>query len=259
LRINKIAAGSLLAVVSSGSILLASATPASAVNFATATASPNSNLVQGQTITVTTSGFPASDVGGTMYVFECASQALATQDVSYCDTTVADSNNTQTFVASGTGAGGPSPFNVVTGSNFKPTHAGAACGFNSNPAATSNHCFVVVSDTATQTDTTTVAPASISFKDTRSATKTKVSGPKKAKAGGKLKLKAKTTGGAALSGSVVFKDGKKKIAKVKEKASGVVKAVEKKLKPGKHKITATYSGNSKNKGSKGTLKVKVKK
>ena len=76
--------------------------------------------------------------------------------------------------------------------------------------------------------------------------------------GAKLALTVKTSHGKAPTGTVTVKDGKKTIKKVKEKTTGVVKVVEKHMKKGKHKITATYSGDSNNKASKGTLKVTVK-
>lgn len=247
--------------MAAGTIVATSASPAGAYALGTVTASPSSNLVDNQTITVHISGF-GTDTGPetTLYVVECTPKIVSSGgDTSYCDqsdpTSPTQSPTVPEHVVKITDASNgtaTATFPVHTGSDWLGTHPGAKCDFN-------NSCYVVVTDGQTEPTTNYAGFAPLTFKDTRAATKTKVTGAKKAKAGGKLKLTAKTTGGSALSGSVVFKDGSKKIKKVKETASGVVKAVEKKLKPGKHKITATYSGNSKNKGSKGTLKVKVKK
>jgi hypothetical protein len=259
LKINKVAAAGLLAVVTTGSMLVAGSLPAQALGFASGTATPSTGLVQGQTVTVKVSGFPASDSGLTMYVIECAGQALSTQDVTYCDQNPADATSNTTFTATGTGT---AKFKILTGANFKATHANAACAFNENPAALSNNCYIVVSDTKVQESTTTVAPIPISFGDPRAVTKTVVSGKSKAKRRHSVKLTAKTThtkGSAKPTGKVYFADGKHIFAKVVETASGKVSAVDKKLKAGKHHITVTYSGDANYQPSVGKKIIKVKK
>lgn len=261
LRINKIAAGSLLSVMAAGSVMLATATPAGALGFATAKVTPNTNLVQGQSVAVAASGFPAADAGKTMYVFECASQALTTLNPDYCDTLPADTNNTQTFSATLTDgkATGAAAFTVLTGANFHPTNTAGHCGFNPDSTAASNTCYITVADTATQEASTTVGFDKISFKDPRAATTTAIAAPKTAKAGKTIKLKITTTkGAAALTGTVTVTDKGKKIAAVKESSTGTVTVKEKHAKAGKHKFVAVYSGDSNYRPSAGKAKTKVK-
>lgn len=262
LRINKIAAGSLLSVVAAGSVMLATATPAVALGFATAKVTPNTNLVQGQSVAVVASEFPAADAGKTMYVFECASQALTTLDSSYCDTQPADTNNTQSFSATPAADGkatGTAAFTVLTGTNFHPTNTAGHCGFDPDPTAASNTCYITVSDTSTQTASTTVGFDKITFKDPRAATKTTVTAPKKVKAGKTITLNITTTkGAAALSGTVTVTDKGTKIASVKESSTGNVTVKEKHAKAGKHKFVAVYSGNNSYQPSAGKAKTKVK-
>lgn len=261
LRINKIAAGSLLSVMAAGSVMLATATPAGALGFATAVVTPSTNLVQGQSVAVAASGFPAADAGQTMYVFECASQALTTLNPDYCDTQTADTNNTQMFSTTLTDgkATGTATFTILTGANFHPTNPAGHCGFDADSTAASNTCYVTVADTATQTASTTVGFQKITFKDPRATTKTTVSAPKKAKAGKTITLKITTTkGAAALSGAVTVTDKGSKLATVKESSTGVVTVKEKHAKAGKHKFVAVYSGDSNYRPSAGKAKTKVK-
>jgi hypothetical protein len=241
--------------------MLATATPAGALGFATATVTPSTNLVQGQSVAVAASGFPAADAGQTMYVFECAQQALTKLDPNYCDTMPADTNNTQMFSTTLTGgkATGAAAFTILTGTNFHPTNPAAACGFNPDSTALSNVCYVSVADTATQTASTTVGFQKITFKDPRAATKTTVSAPATAKAGKTITLKITTTkGAAALSGSVTVTDKGSKVATVKESSTGVVTVNEKHAKAGKHKFVASYSGDSNYRPSGGKATTKVK-
>jgi hypothetical protein len=261
LRINKIAAGSLLSVMAAGSVMLATATPAGALGFATAVVAPNTNLVQGQSVAVSATGFPAADAGQTMYVFECASQALTTLNPDYCDTVAADTNNTQKFSATLTDgkATGAAAFTILTGSNFHPTNTAGKCGFDADATAVSNTCYVTVADTAMQTASTTVGFDKITFKDPRAATTTTVSAPKTAKAGKTITLTIATTKGtAAISGSVAVTDKGNKVATVKESSTGSVTVKEKHAKAGTHKFVATYSGDSNYRSSKGKAKTKVK-
>ena len=166
LKINKIAAGTALSVLTAGAAIAATALPAGAsapaVRHAPAVSisgtvkvNPNKNVVQGQSVHVTATNFPASDAGKTMYVFECAVQALSTQNPDYCDTHPADGSNGSMFATEGTSAGGSADYTILTGSHFHPTNKAAKCGFSSKKGSTSSTCYVVVSDTATNTNTTT--------------------------------------------------------------------------------------------------------
>jgi hypothetical protein len=250
LRINKIAAASLLSVLVSGIAVAGVATQASAAphapsfTFGSVSASPSKNLVDKQVISVHVSGFATDPDGTTLYVTECSPEIVAQQDPTDCDQTPAHVANPTT-----TGGAATTNFTVRTGTDFHPTKHGLKC----DPK---NPCDLVVTDGTTLATTNWAAFTPLDF---GKKTVTKVSGKKKLHAGAKLKLTVKTSHGKAPTGTVIVKDGKKVVKKVKEKASGVVKVVEKHMKKGKHKITATYSGDSNNKASKGALKVTVKK
>lgn len=86
----------------------------------------------------------------------------------------------------------------------------------------------------------------------------------KVKQGKKAVIKAKVTSttweDSALGGKAVAKKGKKTLATAKVNKKGVAKLnLGKKLKPGKHKITVTYTGNESFSESSTTVTVTVKK
>jgi hypothetical protein len=210
------------------------------------TISPSKNIVNGETITINASNFSpeATDI----YAVECDPRVIAKQDESWCDVNDADAAVPVTPVL----GAATLTMKALTGSSFKATHKGAACGFSS-PA---HQCWIVVTDSKTPTADTTAGFAIVTFKDTRGATTTKVKGKKAAKTGTKVTFTATTKkhGSAKLSGTVLFRDNGKKVGKaVKEKASG--KVTEKiKLKSGKNTITAAYSGSTSYKPSTGKAK-----
>jgi hypothetical protein len=79
--------------------------------------------------------------------------------------------------------------------------------------------------------------------------KTKVNGPKSAKAGSVVTLKVKVTndqlkaGGVVPSGKLIVKDGKKKVGKGKLDKKGKAKIKIKGLKAGSHKLVVFYKGD----------------
>lgn len=238
-----VAAGAMSAMALTS--LLVSGGPAQAFSFGTVSANPNSNLVNGQSITVTFSGFGSASQ---VYAGECSPVVNSSQRQDKdCDlSTIAG------YPA--TGGAGQFTMNVLAGSSYHDAD-GNQCDY-------AHGCEIVVSDTNTPPPNYAGA-AQLSFKDTRahSATSLKAS-KKKVKSGKKVTFTATTTrsGAAALSGKVVFTDNGKKFATVNEKASGTVKAKEKLKKKGKHHIVATYLGNSSFQPSHSkTVKVTVKK
>jgi len=236
-------------IATSGTASAHAARP-SIIPTGTVSINPSKGLIDGQTITIHASGFnPAA--GTMLYAVECDPHAVAQQDESWCDVKVADA---ATPVAATAGAG-TLTFKILTGSAFKPTHKGAACDF----AANSHQCIIVVTDAKVPTASTIGGFANATFKDTRVASKTTLKGKKTAKANSKVTFTATTKGkGAKPTGKVLFKDNGKKVGSVKEKASG--KVTEKiKIKAGKNKITATYSGDANFKTSTGKATVTGKK
>jgi hypothetical protein len=249
-----------LTVAAAGTMVATAAGPAAAFQFGKVSVSPSKNLVNNDTVTVNISDF-GNDTGPatTLYVVECTPKIVSPpNDPSHCDESDPTAEGQPPTapehvvkITNATNGSATAVFQVHTGANWLGKAPGDKCDAQ-------NSCYVVVTDGQTAATTSWAGFAPVTFKDTRAVTKTKVKAPKSVKAGKTLKLKATTTGGTALSGKVTFKDGKKKI-KVKEKASGVVTAKEKHVKKGKHTITATYSGDSKNQPSSGKAKVKVKK
>jgi hypothetical protein len=254
-KINKAAGAAILAVATAGSLFTgvagasAAARPAAHPNVAvdgTVTVNHTTGLVDGQSVTVTASGFPVTAT--TLYTTECSTQALATQNAAYCDT---DPSHASTITA--TGGGGTGTYKIRTGSDFSPGIKTAKCD---NLHLT---CYLIVADGATSATTNHVGFATIHFKDTRATTTTKLKGAKSAKAKKKVTITATTKHGkTAPTGTVTFKDGSKVVAKVKETKTGVVKAKIKVAK-GTNKIKAVYSGDINYKPSTGKFTVKGKK
>ena len=92
----------------------------------------------------------------------------------------------------------------------------------------------------------------------------KAKAPKSAKKGAVVAVKGKVlndyskTGGPAVTGKVIVKDGKKKVGTAKIKKGKFVVKV-KGLKVGSHKLTVSFKGDGyTNKGVSKTLKVTVK-
>jgi hypothetical protein len=256
LRISKIATASVLSL-SVGTLGFATAAsagttharshvhsvPSTVVPDGTVTISPSTQLVNGEVVQVTIN-FPTDPDGTVLNVGECSSHILTHQSVHECDNTDADSahptlnNHTAT-----------TPFTIRTGSSFHGDLAKRKC--DPKPA---HACYLVATDSK---DPNSVVDSGFATLDFGKNTKTKLSGKKSIKAGSALKLKVVTSNTFHPSGKVVIKDGSKKVATLKEKASGTVKTTLKKLKKGKHKLSATYSGDSNNKTSKGKLTVTV--
>jgi hypothetical protein len=277
LRINKLAAATLLTVLGAGTLVATTGSPASAYAFGVVSVSPSSNLVDNQMVTVTISGF-GNDTGPatagcvpsgtqtcdtTLYVVECTPKVVSTGgDTTYCDqsdpTAVGQSPTAPEHVVKITNASDGSAtaqFPVHTGKDWLGPHAGAKCDH-------ADSCVIVVTDGTTAATTSWAGFKSVSFKDLRAATKTTIKGKKSAKANSKVALAITTKhtkGTAKLTGKVVVKDGSKKCATVREKASGKVTA-KCKIKSGKNKITAAFSGDAANyKPSTGKLTVVGKK
>ena len=275
MRINKIVATSVLSLATVGAMIAASTPGAGAapavhrapsVHIADPSAKlvPNKNIVPGQTVTISVKNFPESDLDMPMYVFQCAAQALATQDQSYCDLHPEDGNNSQVFTQDPNDSNhvvGTSPYVVRAGSAFRATNPNAKCGFSAKAGSSSNTCYIVVSDTPTQTADTNVGFAPYSYKDIRGTSTTKIKAPKTLKAGKTLKIKITVKGSksGSVAGKLTVTDNGKKISKKSISKSGVLKVKEKHVKKGKHKLAAKYAGNNSFKASSGKATVKVKK
>lgn len=228
--------------VATGAAVMTMAAPAGAATAPSVSASPHTNLVNGQMVTVTAKGFThAPKTGAT--AAECSKAALKSKSISDCDISSA------TNVPVDSKGDGTAKFKILTGSNYSDANGGK-CGGN-------NACIIVVIDAI---PTTQEAAAGISFKGAKLVTKTTVLSKKTVTKGKKLTITAKTTHGSAkLTGTVTFTANGKKLAKVKETKSGRVSIHHRFKKAGKYKIKATYSGSKAYKGSSGTRKITVKK
>jgi len=265
LRINKIVATTSLAILTSGLAVAGTAVSASASTphavrapnvtiIGVATVSPKDNLVDGQQVNVSVSGFPAVDAGQPMYVFQCSQTAVSQQDQAYCDTNLADVHNV-TFDATTTNgkATGSTTFNVLEGASFKPTKAAKCDHFHG--------CYIVVSDSNDPT-TANVEFGAITFADSRAKSQTKVQLPKSLpKAGKTLKFKVGVVGigTATAKGKVKITDNGKTVKKAKVPSSGLIKVTEKHIAKGKHKVTASYGGDKNYQPSKDKASFKIKK
>jgi Bacterial Ig-like domain (group 3) len=240
-----------MSVAVAGSLIAAGSAPAVAQvhpNFTIVaggvTVTPASNLVNGQKVNLAIKGFKSDT---TLYVAECNS-GVVKNGLSYCDSRVV----TLTGVKGGKAS---TPFTIRAGAGFQPANPAAKCAFGLKA------CLIVVADNLDLSKVNLVAVATLAFKDTRPATKTKVAAKKKVAAHKALVIRAVTThakGTAALTGTVKFYDNGKKIGAVKEKASGKVSLKHKFKKAGKQHIIAKYSGNKAYKPSKGKATVTVK-
>lgn len=213
-------------------------------------ATPSTNLKNKQAVTLTVAGFTDSASSSVLAV-ECSKAALKyasqiTKAIAYCDT------NSPASVTLDKSGAGTAKFTIVAGAGYSDTGKDKCDG--------ANPCYIAVGSLASsQFGYTPISFASSVV--TPVATTTKVTGPKKGKAGKKVKISAKTTAKAkngTLSGKVVFTDNGKKVASVKETSSGTVHA-KVKLRKGKNKIVATYSGNSSYVKSSGKLTITAKK
>jgi Bacterial Ig-like domain (group 3) len=241
LKINKLVAATVMPVLALGSMVAmggsASAQTARPnINITGhVTISPSTNIVNGTTITIKASNFNTA-LGTMLYAIECDPHAVSGQDDTYCDINKADAATPVPAVA----GAGTLTIKALTGSNFKPTHKGAACGFGFN----ANQCIIVVTDQMTPTPSTDAGFAFETFKDTRAVTKNKLKGKKSAKAKSKVTFKVATIakGSAVPTGKVIVKDNGKKVATGKEKnGKATVKFT---IKKGKNKLTAAYAGNT---------------
>ena len=244
-----------MSVAVAGSLVAAAATPAAAqvhpkftIVSNGVTLTPATNLVNGQKVSLAIKGFTFKGKGESpLYVAECNS-GVVKFGLSYCDSRVVTLPDVK-------GGKAKTPFTIRAGAGFQPANPAAKCGFGLKP------CLIVVADNMDLSKVNLVAVATIGFKDTRPATRTKVAAKKKVAAHKALLIRASTThakGTAALSGKVTFFDNGKKIGAVKEKASGKVSLKHKFKKAGKQHIVAKYSGNKAYKPSKGKATVTVK-
>jgi hypothetical protein len=248
----------MMSVIAAGSLLAATALPAAAVNhpsgkhpnltIESVTVSPKTKLVDGQVVTVT-AGVPHPFGSDTkLYIAECAAAVVEKRKESYCDPT---NLLTVTAVA---GVTAPTPFTIHTGTDFKAPNKNALCGV---PAPA---CLILVSDSKNPKKIVYAGFNTITFKDLRAATTTKLTAKKKAKVGKKLTLVAKTTHGTTKpTGTVIFRDNGKKIGTVTEKATGKVKLKYKFAKKGKQHITVKYSGDTNYKPSSAKTVITIKK
>jgi hypothetical protein len=257
LRINKVAAVAALSLVATGTTLGAAATSAGAAGrshvkpsyaLAVVSANPDKNLQDLQSVTVTASGFNDPD-GTPLYVAECSPNIVSDSNPKECDQNMADVG-----VILDSSGGGTTQFTVHSGADFHATKKSVKCDAQ-------HSCLITVTDGQTLDTTNYAGLAAISF---GTPTKTKVAASdKKVKKGKKDKFTATTTfkgtSSDSMTGTVVFKDGKKTFAKVAEKKSGKVSAKEKMKGTGKHKIKVEYKGDPNFQASTGKTTVTVKK
>jgi hypothetical protein len=258
LRINKVAIATLTPVIALGTLLAmgGSASAHSRTPNLTPTAKvvvkPATSLQNLQVVTVKVSQMGATPNG--IHIAECDPRvATNNQDPNWCDLTDADVMNDDTAL----NGSATFQFTIHTGAAFLATHKGATCTFGQHGSS----CYIVATNDLAppQGKPTAAGLAPIKFKDTRPTTKTTVKAPKKAKANSKVSFKVTTkVGKIKPTGTVTLKDGKKKIGSAKETASGKV-TIKGKIKSGKNKITATYSGDANYQPSTGKATVTGKK
>jgi hypothetical protein len=248
MKLRSIGTAATLSLVATG-LSAALAVPAFA-DGPSVSANPSTGLKDGQTTTVSVTGFTDSETSGTALAAECSSKALQYQSdpqtaLGYCDT-----GNAQT-IPIGSDGSGSGPFTVAAGSSYSDSMSGKCDA--------THGCEIAVADGL---DFQQFAFTKITFAKVAKpvATKTSVSA-KSGKAGSKIKVNATTKASkknGTLSGKVTFTDNGKKVAKVNETKSGKVNTKIKLVK-GKNKIVATYSGNKDYKKSSGSKTVTGKK
>jgi hypothetical protein len=235
----------LLAAV--GGTGLAAAVPASAAT-ASVTVSPHSHLTNGESVTVTASGFTGkTDV--LLTVEQCSAPFATSGSAADCDELSSPTTITPTSGA------GSATFSILEGASYSDLDGGAC--------DTTHACVIVVTAGLPIAPTTGVdyATAGVSFVPKSVATHkpkhvthtTVTSGKKTVKAGHRIRFTARTghsAGKAKLTGRVVFRDNGKKFAAVTEHANGVVHAKHK-IHRGRNVITAEYRGSSHYKASHG--------
>jgi hypothetical protein len=238
-----------------GGACLTAAIPASAAT-ASVTVRPHSHLTNGESVTVTASGF--TGVTDVLLTVEQCSAAFATSG-SAAD---CDALSMPTTITPTSGAGSAS-FAILEGSSYSDLDGGAC--------DTTHACVILVTAGLPVAPTTGVdfATANISFvpkavttHTSKHATHTTLTSKKTTvQTGHRVRFTAHTRHSARtakLTGRVIFRDNGKKFASVKEHANGVVH-VKHKIHKGRNVIAARYLGSSHYKASHGKKTVHGKK
>lgn len=243
-----------MSAVAAGSLIAASSAPAAAAranpNFTIVTGgvvvTPATNLANGQKVSLSIKGFSGDT---TLFAAECSAAVASKQSFAYCDKRFITLKNVK-------GGKATASFTVRGGTGFEPTNPTAKCGFGVP------QCLIVVADSTVVTSINKVAFAGLTFKDSRPATKTKVTSKKTVKVHKSLTIKVATThakGTAKPTGTVTIRDNGKKIASHKEATTGKLTFKHKFKKAGKQHIKVTYSGDKNYKPSSAKETVTVKK
>jgi hypothetical protein len=253
----------MMSAMAVGSLLAAGITPAAAsthvkprasITFTTVSVKPAANLVDGQVVNVKVTDAKGKTFNGTttLYFAECSPLAVTKLSEDYCDTT----NIGMVQNPTGSTASSTVTIHTSTAGDFKAANKAAVCGGFGHLK-----CIILVVDSTSTSTVTSFGESTIGFKDLRPASITKLASKKAIAVHKFLTLTAKVThkGTTAPTGTVTFKDGKKKLKTVKEPKSGKVSIKVKFAKAGVQHITATYSGDKNYKGSVGKETVKVKK
>lgn len=236
-RSRRLAAGS--ATVALAAALLGwSAASAEADNLGTATVTPADHLRDGDTVSVSFSGFPADSF---VVAVQC-DQRVVSGDNAYCDAenfayTMADENGAGTM-----------EFTVHAGEGFTSANGEGVCD-------ALNPCYMAVTTQGLPEATNAIAPLTFG-----SATTTEAGPAKRTVKQGKKLALAVTVGSEAEgvpTGSVIVKDGKKTVATKSLSDSGAA-AFKLRLTPGKHTLKVRYSGDTAYLASTDSVAVTVK-
>ncbi len=266
MRIHKVAAATLMSALTAGSLIAAGMAPASAsprshpaatIVFTTVKVTPSKNLVDKQSVKVKVTDMKghtwAGDGVTTLYFAECSPLAISKLSESYCDTT----NIAVDPAPTGSTATANVTIHTSAAGDFDATNKKAVCG-----AGTHLSCVILVVNSTDTSTVTSFGDEAITFKDLRPASKTTLKSKSSVAVHKTLTLKVATThvkGTAKPTGTVVIRDGKKKLKTVKESKSGKLTIKLTFKKAGKQHLTATYSGDANYKPSTGKKTVTVKK
>lgn len=238
IRSRRMMAGAAAAAITTA-LLGFSAGSAEADNLGSATVTPADHLRDGDTVTVSFSGFPAESF---VVAVQCDQRVLSSGDDTYCD-----AENFAYVVADENGAG-TMEFTVHAGDGFTSANGEGVCD-------ALNPCYVAVTTQGLPEATNAIAPLAFG-----SATTTEA-GPAKrtVKQGKQLKL-AVTVGSdveGVPTGSVVVKEGKKTVATTSLSDSGAAE-FNLRLTPGKHTLKVRYTGDAAYLASADSVAVTVK-
>ena len=238
-RVRRLAGGLAAGVVIATALAGASWSPAEAKATGTATVTPSDHLVDGESVDVALSGFPA---GAMVVGVQCDERILSTGDNTYCNL------GNIAFLTPDENGNATTTFTVNAGAGFTSANGTGVCD--------AQHPCVLAFSTQGQPEATN-AVASIAF----GSTTTTDAGPAKrtVKAGQKVKL-AVTVGSEVEgmpTGSVVVKDGTTELAAKSLSDSGEV-SFNLRLTPGQHKLKVRYTGDAAYLASSDAVAVTVK-